>query len=104
MQQPGRSLAIEDLFPVTFYLDAVEKVYGKQLAMQGLTPIKLDGDGMLCTRVEGYFDGTAIKFNKGSVANVIRKELVGMTSVQDLPEHTRLAATNLLKAIAGSFA
>jgi predicted ATPase/5S rRNA maturation endonuclease (ribonuclease M5) len=103
LELPGRSVAIEDLFPEDYYLDAVNNVYGKQLTLHGLTPIKLEGDGMLCKKVERFFAAASLPFNKGSVAKVIRKQLVAMKSADDLPQHTRDAARKLLNTITASF-
>jgi len=72
--QATRDFAIEDLFPDDYYLTAVTEVDAKQLALTGTTEQNLVGDDMLCKRVDRAL-GEPQKFNKGSVAKVLRHRL-----------------------------
>jgi predicted ATPase len=97
----GRDFAIEDLFPVDFYVALVEEVYAKQLALAGVS--KLDayvrGDDMLCRRVERALDEHSVRFNKGSVAKVLRNRLSRMKTFGDLPVKTQAYGRALIAAV-----
>jgi len=94
-----REFSIEDLFPDDFYLERVKKVYGKQLAAAGETDLELVGNDQLCKRVERALEKIGIKFNKGSVAKVIRSDLCKLKSADDLPEQTKKMAQKLFERI-----
>ncbi len=95
--------AIEDLFTDDFYLECVQKAYGKQITNAGQKKLKLVGKGMICKRVERALNDLGIKFNKGSVAKIIRKRLVTMAEIDELPEVTREYSRKLVGAINASF-
>jgi len=94
-----REFSIEDLFPDDFYLERVKKVYGKQLAAAGETDLELVGNDQLCKRVERALEKIGIKFNKGSVAKVIRSDLCKLKSADDLPEQTKKMVQKLFERI-----
>jgi len=94
-----REFSIEDLFPDDFYLERVKKVYGRQLAAAGETDLELVGNDQLCKRVERALEEFEIKFNKGSVAKVIRSDLCKMKSADELPEQTKQMAHKLFERI-----
>lgn len=95
----GREFSIEDMFPDEFYLERVKSVYKKQLALAGAEEIELTGDDQLCKRVERALEQHEIKFNKGSVAKVIRSHLSKMKSANDLPPKTKEMGEKLFAKI-----
>lgn len=92
-------VAIEDLFPDTFYIELVQEVYGRQLAVAGVTKLTLPKGGMLVKRVERAFSDVGLVYNKGAVAKRLRMRLSRMKSADDLPTGTREKAEALLRAI-----
>lgn len=90
------NFAIEDLLTEKYYLENVKEVYKKQLTES----IKLVGKDLLCNRVERYFEENVsnVKFNKGSVANHIKKKLIS-AKIDDLPKDTIDNAEKLFKLI-----
>jgi len=95
----GREFSIEDMFPDKFYLERVKGVYKKQLALAGVEDIELTGDDQLCKKVERALEQHDIKFNKGSVAKVIRSDLSKMKSADDLPPETKEMGEKLFAKI-----
>ncbi len=92
--------AIEDLFSEDFYLERVRHVYSKELTAAGdPNGPQLVGGGQLVKRVERAFDDLGLKFNKGSVAKVIRRDLRAMAQVSELPEPTAGFAVKLIRAL-----
>jgi len=85
----AREFSIEDMFPDEFYLERVKGVYKKQLALAGVEDVELTGGDQLCNKVERALEKHDIKFNKGSVAKVIRSDLSKMKSAEDLPPETK---------------
>lgn len=96
---PNQDFAIEDLFPADFYIALVEEVYAKQLAAAGVTKLTLSGTDMLCKRVERALEEHSIKFNKGSVAKVLRSRLSRMKTAAELPAQTQTRGRVLIAAI-----
>jgi hypothetical protein len=94
--------AIEDLFPDDFYLTAVKEVNGKQLAATG-KELKLVGNDMLVHRVERAFADLDLKFNKGSVAKLLRHRISRMKTFEDLPKLTQERGSALIEAINKAF-
>lgn len=94
-----KSFAIEDIFSDNFYLDVVQKVYGKQLAAAGIQQLNAPGDDMIVKRVDRAFEAAGLRFNKGSVAKRIRSMLTQMKTADDLPKETLERAETLLAAI-----
>lgn len=99
VKKSGSEFAIEDLFPDDFYVQRAQSVYAKQLTAAGVSKLKVSGKGMICKRTEAAFSGHGINYNKGSVAKVIRNDLLKMKSVSDLPPETLENARNLIGAI-----
>ena len=95
----NRDFAIEDLFPDEFYKAAVEEVYAKQLASSGVPKLTLIGDDMLCRRVERALAEREIKFNKGSVAKLLRHRLSRMKTLADLPKETQERGRAMIVAV-----
>jgi len=91
--------SIEDLFPDEFYLERVRKAYERQLAAAGVSKLKLTGGGNLVARVERAMSDAGIKFNKGSVAKILRRDLAGMKLLTELPIEARERGTRLTESI-----
>ena len=95
----SREFSIEDIFPKEFYLKKVQKVYKKELLAAGREGLNLIGNDQLCKQTERALEECGIKFNKGSVAKVIRSTLSGMKTANDLPQETKEMAKKLFLAI-----
>jgi predicted ATP-dependent endonuclease of OLD family len=91
--------SIEDIFPKQFYVGKVQEVYKKELLAAGCENLNLIGNDQVCKQVERAFGEYKIKFNKGSVAKVIRSTLSQMKTANDLPQETREMARKLFVAI-----
>ncbi len=86
--------AIEDLLTEKFYIEKVKQTYPK-IAKEKL---KLLGADLLVNRVERALEEFEIKFNKGSVANLIRRELLN-AEISYLPQETIDNAEKIFKKI-----
>jgi len=98
----GREFAIEDIFPEDFYLERVKRAYKKELAAAGVDSIELRGVDQMSKRVEREMGVLGIKFNKGSVAKLIRADLSRMKDASELPDQTREMAKKLVATIVGA--
>jgi energy-coupling factor transporter ATP-binding protein EcfA2 len=96
--------AIEDLFPESFYLEAVLQQYRRQLPEAAGGQLKLPDGGTLAKRVERALAQFEIAFNKGSVAKLLCERIRGMKSMSELPPGTSTKAENLIQAINSSLA
>lgn len=94
-----REFSIEDIFPDDFYLERVHRVYHKELTAAGVTRLELTGSDKLRTRVERALSKIGVSLNRGSVAKLIRKDLVAMKSSESLPPRTRENAAKLVEEI-----
>jgi predicted ATP-dependent endonuclease of OLD family len=94
--------SIEDVFPEDYYMTHVKQVYAKAIATAGAEP-KLQVGNQLCKRVERSFEDLGLKFNKGSVAKVLRSELSRMKNVSDLPAGMKKTAAAVIRTIRSSF-
>ena len=94
-----RPFAIEDLFTEDFYIERVWEVYKKELTAAGIKKLDLKGPDRLVSRADRELSNANIKFNKGSVAKIIRRDLIAMKSMNDLPPETQERATKLIEAI-----
>jgi hypothetical protein len=61
------------------------------------------GEDMLCKRVERALEAHGIKFNKGSVAKVLRSRIAKMKTFAELPEQTQKRGRALIAAINSAF-
>jgi predicted ATP-dependent endonuclease of OLD family len=86
--------AIEDLLTEKFYLGKVKDAYPKLSKEK----IELIGSDLLVKRIERSFKNYEVHFNKGSVANLIRKELIN-SDITYLPKETIDNAEKLFKKI-----
>lgn len=94
--------SIEDLFTDAFYLERVKKAYSRDLAATGVADLKLVGGGAITGRVERALAEHGIKFNKGSVAKIIRRDLLAMKSIEELPAETQKRSVSLVGSIASA--
>lgn len=100
---PKNDFALEDLFSEDYYLKKVEESHKEKMQQAGVRKITLTGNGLLCQRVANACEKAGISFNKGSVAKLIRKDLVKMQNVKDLPEETKEKAEKLLETLRSKF-
>lgn len=97
------NFSIEDIFTEKYYLDKVQTVYKPQLTALDIKKIKLEGDDMICNRVERAMQKLNINFNKGSVAKAIRKEINLMKSSSELDAETKEYAAKIFSNINSFF-
>jgi hypothetical protein len=95
----NREFSIEDIFPKEFYREKVQEVYKKELLAAGCENLNLIGNDQVCKQVERALEEHRIKFNKGSVAKVIRSTLSQMKTANDLSKETKEMAKKLFLAI-----
>jgi len=72
----NKNIALEDIFPVDYYLDKVRETYKRELLNIDINESKLHGNGLIVNKVETFFDTNSLKFNKGSVAKRIKEDLI----------------------------
>lgn len=97
-------VAIEDLFTEAYYLGKVHESHKGKMADQRVTKIEpRQGVGLLVNRVAEGCKKVNIRFNKGSVANLIRKELARMTDASELDGDTLVKAEKLFERIYSEF-
>ena len=99
MKVMGREVSVEDLFPEDFYLKHVLEVYKQPLAGAGLTAITLPAGNQLMKRVEAFFHGVGVPFNRGAVARRICEEINRMRSTDHLPTSSKQKVEALIAAI-----
>jgi predicted ATPase len=99
MKIMGRDVSIEDLFPEDFYLKHVLEVYKQPLAGAGMTAIALPAGTQLAKRVEAFFHGVGVPFNRGAVAKRICDEINRMRSTDHLPTSSKPRVEALIAAI-----
>ncbi len=86
--------AIEDILTEKYYLKKVKETYKKQLKKE----IKITGKDLLCNRLERFFEAEGITFNKGSVAKLIKKDLI-LAELKDIPTELVDNSEKLFKEI-----
>ena len=99
----NREIAIEDIFSEEYYLSKVQESHKQKLKEKDMTTIELLPGGLLKDRVDKILQEKGIKFNKGSVAKLIRKDLAKKKKLGDLGECTLDKATKLLASIREAF-
>jgi predicted ATPase len=95
---PERDVSIEDLFAEDVYLKYVYDFYRLQLAGAGVTTITLAPGDQLVKRIEAFFSGIGVNFNKSSIANRLCADLNKMRSIDEL-RGTKDKAGALITAI-----
>jgi hypothetical protein len=99
MKVTGKEVSIEDLFPEDFYLKQVAEFYKQQLSGAGVTTLSLQPGDQLVKRVERFFEGIGVPFNKGSIAKRVCEEINRMKSLEHLPAGTKVKAEALIGAL-----
>ena len=96
-----RDFAIEDLFPEDYYLGKLRESHGPKLKAIGKSQADLNfsGQGLLVSRSEKGCEAAGIQFNKGSVAKLIRRDLIKLSNTKELPTGTAERASKLFAAI-----
>ena len=97
----GRRLAIEDIFPVEWYLECINETYNTNLS-EDLLPI--DGNDQIVKRVESVLKerGRIAKdasIVKGPVLAEMQRRFEDMHEVKDLPKGTAALAKKLISKI-----
>jgi len=95
--------AIEDLFPDNYYLEKANESHRDKLIKAGVTAIELVGEGSNVDRVRRGCEKIDIKFNKGSVAKLIRRDLSKHHNLEDLDQKTIDFAEKLFTALNTEF-
>ena len=98
-----KDFATEDLFPDGYYFEKVVQSHEKKMRDANMKKIAFSGRGLLCDRVAATFEEAGLQFNKGSTAKLIRKEIVRMKTVDELPEGSKEKTEKLLKGITEKF-
>jgi predicted ATP-dependent endonuclease of OLD family len=95
-------VAIEDIFPESFYLELTNRAYGVAITPSDLPQ---DGSTLITKRVEYVLQQRHGKgeLNKGLVIKEMLKAFDTWKSTKDLPEGTQERAANLFKKINQSF-
>jgi predicted ATP-dependent endonuclease of OLD family len=91
----NENFALEDLFPEEYYLKKFKESHKKKMQMAGVDKISLTGKGLLCEKVKRACEKSNILYNKGSVAKLIRKDIVKMNNIDKLPQETMDKAKDL---------
>ena len=94
--------AIEDLFPIDFYLDCVNKAYGIFIKEEDLP---VDGSDMVTKRVETVLQ-TKYRYqelDKGRIMAVMLKKFDTWKNMSDLPQGTAEKAASLFSSINSVF-
>ncbi|MBI2949549.1 MAG: AAA family ATPase [Verrucomicrobia bacterium] len=99
----GQDCSIEDLFPETFYVTRVQKVYENHLPATALSLSALPEGNPLVQRVEAAFRSVNAVLNRRVVGRRIAADIRQMRNMVDLPEMTRLLGEKLFAAIKKAF-
>lgn len=91
--------SIEDIFTEEYYKGKVMEVYQSKLTAAGCSELELIGNDQMVKKIERCFEKYGLQFNKGSVAKLIRTDLMGMNNTDGLPEDTKNAAVSLIACI-----
>ena len=104
-KEPHKVVTIEDLFPEDYYLEKVRETHAAKLKNKGLDVdvIKPSGSGPILPGLRQCFDKLPVEFNKGSVGKLIRRDLIGCKSVDQLPSGTAEKGKVLLTALREAF-
>ena len=101
----GKEATIEDLFPEVYYMEKVRESHELKLKSRGFATdaITLSGSGPVLPRLHQCFDKLKVDFNKGSVAKLIRRDLIRCKSVDELPTGVAEKGKTLLTALRDAF-
>ena len=95
--------ATEDLFSDGYYFEKVVQSHEKKMRDANMKRISFSARGILYDRVAKPLEEAGIRFNKASTAKLIRKDIVRMETVDDLPEGTKEKTEKLMKSISEKF-
>lgn len=101
--EADKDFAIEDLFTEHYYLKMVKESHKEKMREYDVANITLTGDDLLCNRVARACSNAGIQFNRSSVARFIKKDLLKMGSVSELPQHTKEKAKKLFETLRAKF-
>jgi predicted ATP-dependent endonuclease of OLD family len=96
-----KAVSIEDIFPEDYYLEKVLEIYKAKLPTGNLQIA--EGDDLFCKRIERHFESLNLKFNKGSVAKLIRKDFASFKTIEELPEGVSDKFEKIVKKVNSSF-
>ena len=101
----GKEATIEDLFPEVYYIEKVRESHELKLKSRGFATdaITLSGSGPVLPRLHQCFDKLKVDFNKGSVAKLIRRDLIRCKSVDTLPTGAGEKGETLLTTLRNAF-
>ncbi|MDG4604390.1 MAG: AAA family ATPase [Defluviicoccus sp.] len=97
-------VSIEDLFPEAYYLGKVEESHKSK--MENARVLKIEprqGEGLMVNRIADGCKNSGIQFNKGAVANLIRKDLARKTDANASLNYTIEKAELLFQRIRSQF-
>jgi hypothetical protein len=101
--EADKDFAIEDLFTEHYYLKMVKESHKEKMREYDVANITLTGDDLLCNRVARACSNAGIQFNRSSVARFIKKDLLKMGNVSELPQHTKEKAKRLFETLRAKF-
>jgi predicted ATP-dependent endonuclease of OLD family len=101
--EADKDFAIEDLFTEHYYLKMVKESHRDKMREYDVANITLTGEDPLCNRVTRACSSAGIQFNKDSVAKLIRKDLLKMGNISELPQHTKDKAKKLFETLRAKF-
>ncbi len=99
------AVTIEDLFPNDYYLDKTRESHASkfQSAGRSVDALEIEGMGPILPRLSRRCEAMGVQFNKGSVAKVIRRELMKCSGIRELPAGLAERAAMLLNALDEAF-
>ena len=105
LEMPSKEATIEDLFSEVYYVEKVRESHALKLKSKGLETdaVTLYGSGPVLPRLHQCFDKLKVDFNKGSAGKLIRRDLIGCTSVDTLPAEVAEKGETLLTALRDAF-
>jgi AAA ATPase domain len=96
---------LEDLFPADYYLKKLRESHAHKVKGVGKneSDINLVGDGPIFLQARRGCEALGVQFNKGSVAKLIRKELVKVSNLASLPPDYLQKSKKLFTAVRNAF-
>jgi hypothetical protein len=91
--------AIEDLFAENYYEKMANEAHKSKLAQVGQASIPLIGTGLIVDRVSRGCERIGIKFNKGLVAKLIRRDLSTLHDLSSVDTQTITRSEKLFEAL-----
>jgi hypothetical protein len=94
---------IEDLFDEPYYVQKANEAHREKMKEKQVGEVGPQGTGTLSERMQQGFNSAGIKFNKGSVAKLIVRDLARKSTVAELQSLTGDRATRLMRALRDAF-